>query len=58
MQVFGLTVVSAILLAARRVDGEVQLLSEQSSVVSVDQLEHALMDHIRLKTDNDVVTGL
>lgn len=31
------------------VQGEVELLSEQGPVVSVNELKHTLMDHIRLR---------
>lgn len=39
--------------AVRWVEGEVKLPSEESTVVCVDQLKHALMDDIRLKTGTD-----
>ncbi|TNN37967.1 hypothetical protein EYF80_051864 [Liparis tanakae] len=32
----------------RRVEGEVKLLAEQGAVVRVDELEHALVDHVGL----------
>ena len=44
------TVGAAVRLAGVGLEGEVKLSSEQSPVVGVDQLEDALMDHVRLKT--------
>lgn len=47
----------AILLGSIGVESEVELPSEQTSVVCVDQLEHALMDDVRLKTDKQTITS-
>jgi len=44
----------------RRVEGEVKLLAEQGAVVRVDELEHALVDHVGLseRREQQVNTSL
>lgn len=46
--------VASVLLAAVGVEGEVELPPEESSVVCVDQLKHALVDDVRLQEHKHV----
>lgn len=48
------TVRRAVLLAVSRVESKVKLPPEESPVVRVDQLEHALMDDVRLRREKQI----
>lgn len=42
-------VAATVLLAVCWVESEVELIPEESAIIGVDQLKHALMDDVRLK---------